>query len=125
MNIEIMSFWDQKYGIRFVTKWDAMEVERFLTRPISIIYSRASSLISMFAGFHVFNFLMVCFNYYYFIFGASGSTQGAPWDHQASVWRQMGSPVTILEAFWVQVALQEITETGQIHFASVSRDSVR
>jgi hypothetical protein len=71
-------FLKPKAGIRFVTKWHAMEVERFLTRPISI----SAVHLSEFRGFPVFIFYVLNVCYFRFVFGRTQedprSIHGAP-----------------------------------------------
>ena len=110
----LMMHHEYSWCIRFVTKWDAMEVERISTRPISMKFRRASLQISRFAGSH-FWFFWICF-IFNTILGGSRSTQGASRDHQASVWRQLGSPGTILEVFCDEVTFQEIHKSWKINF---------
>ena len=93
--------------IRFVTKWHAMEVERISTRPISMNFRYASLRISRFSGFHILFFWMRIMLY---------CNLGASRDHQGSVWRQLGSPGSILEVFCVQMTFQEIQQSWTFDF---------
>jgi len=79
--------------IRFVTKWNAMEVERISTKPISMMFRCASLPISRFSGSHFFVGVSIDF---YVILKWSRSTHGSFRDHRWSIWRQSGTPVTIL-----------------------------
>jgi len=78
---------------RFVTKWNAMEVERISTKPISMIVRCASLQMSRCSGSHVF-----CWGFYrfYVILNGSRSTHGSFRDHRGSIWMQSGTLGTIL-----------------------------
>ena len=72
-------FLKPRSGIRFVTKWDAMEVESFLTIPISMICRRPSLQISRFTGFDSLCFWMCNLAFYFVsIWEHPGSTQRPP-----------------------------------------------
>ena len=97
--------WGPKSGIRFVTKWDAMEVERISTRPISMIFRRASSQISKFSGLHFSSFWISMV--FYIILGGTV-------DHQGLVWGQLGPPGTVLEVFCLSATFPEIPKSWKI-----------
>ena len=91
----------------FVTKWHAVQVERISTRPISMIFRRASSQISRFPGFHFSLFWnsMV----FYLILGGTV-------DHQGLVWEQLGPPGTFPEVFCLSVTFPEIPKSWKFDF---------
>ena len=82
------------WGIRFVTKWNAMEVERISTKPISMIFLCASLQISRFAGSDVL-FVWVSIVFYAILKG-SKSTHWSFSDHRGSIWMQSVTTSTIL-----------------------------
>jgi len=120
------SFLGPKSGTRFVTKWDAIEVERISTIQILMIFRRASLNISRLSGFHFFVFWS-CIIIILIIHCFFGSIQ----DHPGSI---QGPPRINLEAscglqgpFCVEVT-SDFSRNSQFmknRLSSVSRDSVR